>query len=258
MSATSRYTSLGMLVSIAVHMGVFAALSVVPRGVAPPPLGSVVEFEVPPPPHEAAPVEPSEPAPPVEVPPEPMLAAPAAQVEPPSQAAAEREPRPSESSEAPIADLTGLTLTNEAGDASWGSRVGNGNALSGPLRSGRRVKHVSATPESEPVREPARGPSVVPIADLSKRPVPPKLDAVLERYYPATARQQGKSGTAIVRLRIDADGQVRKANIVSESETGFGSACRSTVLGSVWSPPQDQRGNRVATFVSYTCRFRVD
>jgi TonB family protein len=254
-AATSRYGSLGILVSIAVHFGIFAALSVVPRELAPPPLGSVVEFEVPPP--DEAPAEPPAPPPPIENPAEPVVPAAAARAAPAVEPEPERESKPQAASEAPVADLTGMTLTNEAGDSSWGSRVGNGSALNGPLRSERRVKHVSVTPDPEPV-SPARGPSVVPIADLSKRPVPPKLDGVLERHYPLAARQQGKSGTAIVRLRIDADGQVRKANIVSESETGFGNACRSTVLGSVWSPPQDQQGNRVATFVSYTCRFRVD
>ena len=252
--ATSRYGSLGMLVSIAVHFGIFAALSAVPREAAPPPLGSVVEFEVPPP--EEPPAKPPEPPPPIESPAEPIVQASAARVTPPVEPAP--EPEPKEHPQAPVADLTGLTLTNEAGDSSWGSRVGNGNAMSGPIRSGRPIKHISTGPELESLRPLTRGPTVVPVADLSKRPVPPKLDAVLERYYPPAARQQGKSGTAIVRLRIDSDGQVRKANIVSESETGFGSACRSTVLGSMWSPPRDQHGNPVATFVSYTCRFRVD
>lgn len=261
MSATNRYANLGMLVSVAAHVGVFAALSAVPRQEAPPPLGSVVEFEVPPP-NEVMPPEPPEPPPPAPAPPEPTLPATTAKLDAPPEKIADPEPKaepqPSEPSEPPVADLTGLTLTNDAGGSTWASRIGNGSALNGPLRSPRPGRQSAQTPKSEAARPLARGPSVVPIADLSKRPVPPKLDTILERHYPPAARQQGKSGTAVVRLRIDADGQVRKANIVSESDAGFGRACRSTVLGSVWSPPQDQRGNPVATFVSYTCRFRVD
>jgi len=50
---------------------------------------------------------------------------------------------------------------------------------------------------------------------------------------------------------------VRQATIASESESGFGAACRATVLGSTWTAPLDREGNAVATRISYTCRFEV-
>jgi TonB family protein len=109
------------------------------------------------------------------------------------------------------------------------------------------------------VRPPAAVESaLLPAADLSRRPVPPRLDSVLKRHYPADARQRGLSGEAVVRARIDADGSVRMASISSESYAGFGEACRKTVVGSTWLPPQDRVGRPVATEVSYTCRFRVE
>lgn len=60
-----------------------------------------------------------------------------------------------------------------------------------------------------------------------------------------------------MRARVDADGRVRTAAILSESESGFGSACQRTLLGSVWTPPLNAEGQRVGTWVRYVCRFRI-
>ncbi len=254
-----RFAHWGLGVSVAVHVAAFVGLTELETRPTPRPLGSVVEFEVPPEPPQARP----EPAPP---PPKPLEAeTPRAPVEPspaeaaPATAAAEpKPPAPSEPAPQPVADLTGLTLTNEDGASSWGSRVGNGSALSGPIRTPRESRPAPRADLPKAPAPPRRvAPPVVPVSDLSERPVPPALDALLERHYPAVARQQGKGGTAVVRLRIDADGQVRQAKVVSESDAGFGGACRSTVVGSHWTPPRDSKGKSVATFVSYTCRFRV-
>lgn len=257
-NATSRFTQLGVGLSVAVHVGAFLMLTLVPKTPAPAPLPSVVEFELAKPPEPPPPEPKTEPPPPAEdpLPIEPAALraeAPPREAAPPPEAS-EPEPAPEQ---APVADLTGLTLTNDNGTGSWGSRVGNGGALDGPIRAGSNRRRPAAPVAQAPAAPaPARASNVVPLADLSSRPVPPKLDGILERHYPEVARQQGKSGTAIVRARIDADGRVRTANIVSESENGFGRACHATVVGSQWSPPKDQGGKAVATFVSYTCRFR--
>lgn len=255
-NASSRFAQLGFGLSVAVHVGAFVMLTLVPKMPAPSPLPSVVEFELSKPP-EPPPKPKTEPPPPT---PDPLPLEPAAlraetapsEATPPPDAP-EPEPAPEQ---APVADLTGLTLTNDNGTGSWGSRVGDGSASDRPIRAGANGRRPPAPVAAAPAAAPARGSNVVPLADLSSRPVPPKLDGVLERHYPEVARQQGKSGTAIVRLRIDADGRVRTANIVSESDSGFGRACHATVMGSKWSAPKDQSGNAVATFVSYTCRFR--
>jgi TonB family protein len=138
--------------------------------------------------------------------------------------------------------------------------VGNGARMDGAIEAPRQAAAPTA-PMAEPraVRHPAVVErALLPVADLSRRPVPPRLDSVLKSHYPADARQRGLSGVAVVRARIDADGRVRMASISSESYAGFGEACRETVVGSTWLPPQDRVGRPVATEVSYTCRFRVE
>lgn len=256
-NASSRFAQLGLGLSVAVHVGAFMMLTLVPKAPGPSPLPSVVEFELSKPPEPPPPEPKTEPPAPAE---DPLPLEPAAlraetppQQAAPAPAAPEPEPVPER---APVADLTGLTLTNDDGTGSWGSRVGNGSAIERPIRAGSNARRPPAPVASAPPVPPTRASNVVALADLSSRPVPPKLDGVLERHYPEVARQQGKSGTAIVRARIDADGRVRTANIVSESDSGFGRACRATVVGSQWSAPKDQSGKAVATFVSYTCRFR--
>jgi TonB family protein len=253
---SSRFAQFGVGLSVAVHVGAFVVLTLVPKLPAPAPLASVVEFEL------SKPPEPPPPAPKADVPaPEPPALEPASirEERAPAEAAPvadtpEPEPAPEQ---APVADLTGLTLTNDNGSGSWASQVGNGAASDRPIRAGtNRPRSPAPAVSALASPEPGRTSNIVALGDLSSRPVPPKLDGILEQHYPDVARQQGKSGTAIVRLRIDADGRVRKVNIVSESETGFGRACHATVMGSQWSAPRDQEGKAVATFVSYTCRFR--
>lgn len=255
---SSRFAQFGVGLSVAVHVGAFLVLTVLPKTPAPAPLPSVVEFELSKPPEPPPPAPKAEEPPP---PPEPLAIEPASARAPtptdapPVQEAAEPEQAPQP---APVADLTGLTLTNDNGSGSWGSQVGNGTAMDRPIRAGANGRRppTPQAPSAPAAPAPAKPSGVVALADLSSRPVPPKLDGILEQHYPEVARQQGKSGTATVRARIDADGRVRKANVVSETETGFGRACHATVLGSQWSAPRDQEGKAVATFVSYTCRFR--
>jgi TonB family protein len=155
-----------------------------------------------------------------------------------------------------IADFSGTTLTNDGAGAGWASATGNGARMAGPIgRPGARVtgRHVETT---APVARPAP-PAVVAVADLSRRPEAPRLEDALERNYPAEARQNGLSGRAVVRARITAEGEVRDLLVQSESNTGFGRACRDTLAGSHWTPPLDRDGRPVATIINYTCRFEV-
>jgi TonB family protein len=154
-------------------------------------------------------------------------------------------------------DLSGMTLTSDGQGSTWSSAVGDGSAISSPLVAPRPRATASAAPAV--TAKPAALPpvAVVAAADLAQKPRAPALDAALARNYPAGARERGASGTAKISVRIDPDGRVRRARVVSESEPGFGSACRATVLGSTWTPPRDRAGNPVATDVGYTCRFEV-
>jgi TonB family protein len=155
-----------------------------------------------------------------------------------------------------IADFSGMTLTNDGAGAGWASATGNGDPMTGPIgRPGARVtgRNVEST---APTPHPAR-PAVVAVADLSRRPVAPPLEAALERNYPVEARQSGQSGRAMVRARITPEGEVRDIFVQSESNPGFGRACRDTLAGSRWTPPLDRDGRPVATLINYTCRFEV-
>jgi len=101
------------------------------------------------------------------------------------------------------------------------------------------------------------GSGTVALADLSRPPSPPALDDALARRYPAAARAAGRTGRAVVRLRIDPDGRARMLRLLSATEPPFGDACRATVDGSRWRPPLDAAGKPVATEVTYTCSFQI-
>lgn len=243
-----RFGGVGVLASVALHACVGLGFLARATANAPAPLPSIVRFEVvepakprppPPPPKPKSPAEPTENAPRAVARATPTQAAP-----PPTTNA----PPPSTQ---PL-DLSGVTLTN-AGGPGWSIDT--------------RPSAPAATATTKPAGKPAPAPSakparvevpVVSAKDLSKQPAAPSLDSQLRDHYPADARRRGVGGEAVVRARVDPDGRVRTCSVVSESESGFGSACRSTVLGSSWSPPLDREGHPVATYVRYTCRFRVD
>lgn len=151
---------------------------------------------------------------------------------------------------------TGLTLTGDNPtlfEAPVGSgSVRNAAVVAGLAPSVARVP-VPATQAPPPPPLPA-----VPLAELSRKPVPPSLGAALRRNYPRAARSLGKSGDAKVRARIETTGEIRVATISSETSAGFGEACRRTLVGSRWSAPLDKSGRPVATFITYQCKFRID
>lgn len=252
-----RWLTLGLLLSGLVHAGFYWGLG--SASASPEPRAPIaLEFEpLPPPPEPVAP--PPEPEPQPEPQPEPIAQAkpvaparPAAAAPPPSATATPPEPTPT----AP-ADLTGLTLTNDQGDASWTSAVGSGAALTGPIGPvARAPQRAVFAPAATGAKSSSHG--LVALADLSDRPRPPALAQLLRDAYPAEARRLGLPGVAVVLARIERDGVVRQARVVSDQGHGFGDACRRTVLGSRWSPPRDREGRAVATEVRYTCRFRVD
>jgi protein TonB len=103
----------------------------------------------------------------------------------------------------------------------------------------------------------AQGPRFVPLANLARAPRAPRLDAALEKNYPAAARQSGIAGSAVLRVQVLADGRIGAVRRVSETFAGFADACERTVKGGVWEPPLDRDGKPVATEITYTCRFDV-
>lgn len=104
---------------------------------------------------------------------------------------------------------------------------------------------------------PPRGPELVALGDLSQPPRAPRLDLVLERNYPPDARRSGVTGNAVLAVQILADGSVGGVRRISQSHASFAAACERTVRSGAWSPPLDRAGRRVATLITYTCRFEV-
>lgn len=238
--------TIAAVLSLAVHGIAYASLAYVPKR-APVPPPSRVSFRV----TSPEPAPPLPPEPPKQVGPEPAKVAP-----PPPQAPAPEAPPPD--APAPV-DLTGVTLTNDSGNASFSTLVGNGAALDGPIGALRttRAPAPPAPPSARPATVRVQTP-VLALSDLSERPVAPELGAVLRQYYPAEAKARGIGGSASVEARIEPDGRVENVTLAGETFAGFGDACKKTLLGSRWSAPRDREGRAVATRIRYTCRFVVD
>jgi len=246
-------------VSIGTHMALLGILGFMPAQVVEERKEvemEITEPEPPPPPPPAAEEPKPEPEPEPE-PPKPKAApkpaaAPKAAPEPPPQS----EPKPA--AEAPV-DLTGVTLTGDDG-ASWSSVIGNGEAIQGPAARIAKVTGRDRAGASDgAVGAQGKGPALVGEASLSRKPVPPDgMDALLEQYFPPRARAQGVSGTALLRVRILADGRVSDMQTIRETgDYGFGSACMKALKQKRWQPPLDKQGQPVATEIRYSCEFEV-
>jgi outer membrane biosynthesis protein TonB len=242
---TARWLHLGLVASGSLHVASFAVLGRWTVGEAAQPRVVILDFEPPPPVHASV-------APPklepqavatasVPAPHQPKTHAPrttySAAVTAPAEATTDVVLPAADHPSAPV-DLTAFTLAS-----------GHGTSA--------RTSSVAAPPRSlEQAPRPA--PSVVPASNLSERPAPPALDAALRRNYPDAARRSAIEGSAVTIVRIERDGAVRSVRVVSETEPGFGAACRQTLLASRWSTAKDLHGHAVATEVRYTCRFKVD
>ncbi|HEX7476259.1 MAG TPA: energy transducer TonB [Polyangiales bacterium] len=243
-----------MCISLGAHMTIVGVLGFMPTA-AKVFARQPIEIEVVPPPK----VEPPPPPPP-EKPPEPEAARPRPAPKPAAPKLTDPEPPkpaapPPAAAEAPV-DFTGVTLTAD-GNSTWASAVGNGKALTGPAPRVAAVTGRDRAGAADGVV--GGGPALVNEASLSRKPVPPTgMDQLLEKNYPPRARAQGVSGTALLAVRIGADGRVGELRIIREtSDYGFGDACIKTLRGSRWQAPLDRRGNPVATDIRYSCDFEV-
>jgi len=228
--------------SCLVHGIAYASLAYAPKP-APEPPPSRVTFRAPPGPPPLPPLPP-------EPPPAPK---------PPESKAPKKEaaptPEPAAVAPAPV-DLRGVTLTNDSGQASFSSIVGDGASFHGPLGPVGPKRPEAVVPLVPTAAAPA-APALVALADLSEKPLAPALGDALRQNYPTEARRRGLGGSATVEARVDADGRIRSARLVNESFAGFGDACRKTLVGSRWSAPKDRSGRAVSTAIRYTCRFLV-
>lgn len=144
--------------------------------------------------------------------------------------------------------LAGLAMSN----AGVGVPSGYGATPTAPANR-------SAQPTAPQVIDPSQTtPTLTPVSDLSKKPVPPQLDSALAQFYPATLRNRGVEGEALIRVVLAKDGRVARTTAVSESHSGFAPACEKALRTSRWEPPIDKLGNPTMTAIKYRCRFRVN
>jgi periplasmic protein TonB len=205
----------------------------------------------------------SEPEPPKPAPPLPEPPVEAAQPTPPPAPVAKLKPAPEPAQEKPPEaappELTGTTLTSDA-DSSFSAPAGSGNERDGLLRTGAVGAFAPPTVMAKASAPSATSQALVrpeptPLGQLSRKPSPPPLADALARHYPVAARRLGRSGEALVRARIEANGLLSEAQIKSESAQGFGAACRQALLTSRWTGPLDRDGRPVATYITYRCKF---
>lgn len=209
-----------------------------------------IDLPPPPPPEPPEPPEPP-PEPPISEPlPERTEPVPVKSTRPRAESSAPTEQiQSAETTTAPLR-LGGVALSNSGlAFATGGSGVSADHQQKTNVRAnGRSLR----PPKPEPTP-----PLVMRLADLSRRPVPPSLDARLKDHYPSELKQRGVEGEALVRLTLSESGAVIDARAVSQTDPAFAHACRRTLLGTRWSPPLDQNGNPVRTTLDYRCRFRV-
>ncbi len=241
MTSAIGMQALWLGLAIAVHGAAFASL---PSGTLPAEEATspeLAEFELLEPPTEPTPDQEDSEVQPVKPPPKPRTPkAPQKPTEPTD------EP-PAAADEVPFT-FDGLILSNQPGDA-W--RV---DTRPDAVAAGRNVDG-----EAGGVIGGQGTALITDLGDLSRMPRPPDLKRKLERNYPKEARSEGKEGIAQVRLQVNSDGSVSRLvlHLEDPKEFGFGQACIRTLTGERWEPPVDESGRRVATRITYSCRFKV-
>lgn len=238
--------TIALVIALVLHVVAVAAVPEFREAVAEV-VGSTADFI------DVAPEPPPPPPPAAEPPPQVERAAPRT----PTEAAPPAPPQQTTTVPPPEV-ITALDNTNLG---NWQVQQGTGPATQ-PIRSG-----VLSTTNTDGAANGVvdggvpGGTGLVADADLSVRAsAPPGLDALLERYYPADARQQAVEGRAMVAIEVRADGSTGRVRPLRESvpDFGFAQACVRTVReGGHWTPGRDRQGNAVASVLRFSCEFSV-
>ncbi|ACL64948.1 TonB family protein [Anaeromyxobacter dehalogenans 2CP-1] len=224
--------------SLLLHAAILAAALRLPQRPRERPAPVVVDLEAAPPPAPPpAPEPPAPPPPPRRVaaaalpPPRPIPAPPAPAPPPPPDAPAP-SPAPAR---APRVGIS-LSSTTTAG----GFAVGTGETLAG------RPREVADAPE------PAR-----PLPAAPRPSAQPRLVARPEMPYPPDARRAGLEGRVVLLLRVDREGRVAAARVLSEPGGGLGAAARAAALGFRFQPALLE-GEPVETEIRFTYTFVLE
>lgn len=227
-------------VSLALHgAGLAAAARLEPRA-APRSTPTEVAFEAVPPPAPAP-----APAPPPPAPRAPVAAAtlpPPPRTPPPPPPP--NEPPPPAPPPARAVPRVGVSLSSTATSGAFAAGVGN--TLYG------RPAATAADPDA--VRPYAAPASAAPPSRVSAQPR--RLDRA-EASYPAEARRAGAEGRVVLLLRIDREGRVVAARVLSEPGAGLGEAAREAALRFRFSPALLE-GEPVEAEIRFTYTFVLE
>jgi len=85
---------------------------------------------------------------------------------------------------------------------------------------------------------------------------PPELIEITQAVYPEEARAGGREGRVVLRLRIDAEGRVTKAEVTEPAGNGFDEAAQEAALQFRFTPAR--RGEvAVASIILYAYEFKL-
>lgn len=145
---------------------------------------------------------------------------------------------------APPVVLPGITL--ESTSSAGGFAVNTGNTLYGD--PGRKGHDASAV-------KPYKATRYVSQAQISEPPsVAFKPD--IEKCYPADARRKEFEGDVVLRLIIDSDGTVAKAEVLTDPGEGLGAAAGLCIKQFRFNPGK-LNGEAVATPITFTVHFQM-
>ncbi|HXN80896.1 MAG TPA: TonB family protein [Myxococcales bacterium] len=148
--------------------------------------------------------------------------------------------------EAPPVVLPGISF--ESTTRSGGMAVAAGNTLYGdPGQAGRDPAAV----------KPYKAQRYASAAQVTELPRTLSCDSrVLEKYYPDRARRREFEGDVVLRLLIDGDGSVAKAELVSDPGEGLGAAGLRAIQECRFAGAKIG-GDAVATTVPFTLHFTL-
>lgn len=97
----------------------------------------------------------------------------------------------------------------------------------------------------------------MPAAGASRQPVLPE-GTFTEDDYPADLRRQGRSGTVLVELLIDAGGAVRSIKLVQSSLPQFDEVVLKKLSSARFRPAYDANGEPIPCRYLYPARFQLE
>jgi TonB family protein len=118
------------------------------------------------------------------------------------------------------------------------------------------LARLAAAQEPPPPDGEAPAPSTSPAAPQANAVVPPKLLQFVEASYPAAAQESGITADVLLRLRVEADGSVSEAEVLTPAGHGFDEAAVAAARRFVFSPAL-ANGQPVAVRIPFKYSFTL-